>query len=129
MYIKKFLGMIQHLNAGDNNLKIVKLEDAEFFYPPGHYGVTDKVLICRQFGAKFDLWYGFFAPEAYSDPHSHDFDQVFFILKGKLNIIINGKKNIIGPNTAVYIQPSEVHLLKNEGTDTVELLVISITGK
>jgi quercetin dioxygenase-like cupin family protein len=112
-----------------DNLNIVKLEDAEFFYPPGHYGVADKVLVGKKFGAKFDFWYGFFAPGAYTDPHSHDFDQAFFILKGEINIIINGRKNVIGPNTAVYIPPGEVHSLKNERMEIVELLVISFTGK
>lgn len=110
-------------------MNITKLEDAEFFYPSGHYGVSDKVLVGRKNGARFDLWYGFFAPGAYAEPHSHDFEQVFFILKGEMSIITNGRKEIIGPNTAVYIPPGEVHSLKNERMEMVELLVISLTGK
>jgi quercetin dioxygenase-like cupin family protein len=110
-------------------MDIIKMEEAEFFFPAGHYGVADKVIISKKIGAKFDLWYGFFTPGAYAEPHSHDFEQAFFILRGEINFIVNGEKKAVGPNTAVYIPPGEVHSLKNERMDMAELLVVSMTGK
>ena len=106
-------------------MNIVKLDEAEFFYPPKHYEVVDKVLVGKEAGAKFEVLYGFLAPGGYAETHSHDFGQAYFILKGEINITVNGRQNVVGPNTAIYIPPRERHSLINKEKETAELLVFS----
>jgi quercetin dioxygenase-like cupin family protein len=112
-----------------DGLKIVKLDEAEIFYPPQHYGVVDKVLVGKKTGAEFDLLYGFLAPGGCAETHTHDVGQAFFVLKGEITFAANGKKSVAGPNTAAYIPPSEAHSLMNDGKEMAEILVFLPAGK
>jgi quercetin dioxygenase-like cupin family protein len=107
-------------------MKIVKVDEAEFHYPPKHYGVANRALVHRNMGAKtFQVNYGFFAPGGYGEEHSHDFEQVFFVLRGELTATSGTDKILVGPKTALHIPQGESHLIKNEGSDLVEVLVIN----
>jgi mannose-6-phosphate isomerase-like protein (cupin superfamily) len=58
--------------------------------------------------------------------HHHEFArQLFFVLSGKLTMVLADRNEVIGPGEAVEIPPGEVHRAENRGDGAVEFLVIS----
>ncbi len=62
------------------------------------------------------------APGGASSRHSHDFEHEVLILKGEG--VLKGEKGDIPfkAGTALYIEPNELHQLRNTGTDTLRFL-------
>ncbi len=56
--------------------------------------------------------------------HNHA-QQFFFILKGIATFYANGKKNTVGANEGILIEPNTQHYIANETATELEFLVIS----
>ena len=72
-----------------------------------------------------DVSYGCFAPGGFAKAHTHEFEQVFFVLKGELTATVKMNKAVAGPATVIHILAGEEHFIKNEGKDPVEFLAIN----
>jgi quercetin dioxygenase-like cupin family protein len=57
-------------------------------------------------------------------PHRHDWDESFFVLRGSVEISIDGKANLCGPGTLVHLPAGTVHGYRF-GTGGGELFEIS----
>jgi mannose-6-phosphate isomerase-like protein (cupin superfamily) len=57
-------------------------------------------------------------------PHIHGEDEFFFILEGKAEIYLDGKKKVIGPNTSLYCPSNIEHGIRNIGDTKLKYLVI-----
>ncbi|HEU4922039.1 MAG TPA: cupin domain-containing protein [Burkholderiales bacterium] len=42
-------------------------------------------------------------------PHRHDWDESFFVLRGRVELSIDGKANLYGPGTLVHLPAGTVH--------------------
>lgn len=56
--------------------------------------------------------------------HTHKNDEIIFILEGKAEIEIDGKTQVVGPNTSVYYPKGSKHGLRNAGDEPMKYLVI-----
>ncbi|HWM22136.1 MAG TPA: cupin domain-containing protein [Ilumatobacteraceae bacterium] len=49
-------------------------------------------------------------------PHTHQIDQLYWIIEGELTIVLDGVEHVAGPNTLVYIPAGVVHKNRNDGS-------------
>ena len=56
--------------------------------------------------------------------HAHDFEQIFFVIEGRMEITIDGETELVGPREMVYVQRNGEHSGRNVGSDPLEYLVI-----
>lgn len=55
-----------------------------------------------------------FLPGEDFQAHYHNvMEENFFILEGKVDIVVDGKKNTLSAGDFIHIEPSEVHYVKN----------------
>lgn len=107
-------------------MKIINLIEAEFQHPLKHHKVVNRVLLDKKTGGKsIQISYGYFSPGGYGEVHSHYFEQAFFVMRGELSVIVQGRKKLVKPNSLLHIPPEEEHFIRNEGRITVEVLVIN----
>lgn len=57
-------------------------------------------------------------------PHRHEGHEFFFVLKGKAEFFLEGRKRVVGPQTALYCPPGSLHGIANAGDDELQYLVI-----
>lgn len=56
--------------------------------------------------------------------HSHENDEIIYILEGIAEITIDGVTKTVGPNTSVYFPKKSLHGLSNAGDSYLRYLVI-----
>lgn len=57
-------------------------------------------------------------------PHSHDEDEIFFVLEGKAEFYLNGKTAMSGPYASFYCPSGSKHGIRNAGDTDLKYLVI-----
>ncbi len=57
-------------------------------------------------------------------PHVHPEDEFFFILEGKAEFYLNGKRKVVGPMTSLYCPSNVEHGIRNAGDTELKYLVI-----
>lgn len=60
-------------------------------------------------------------------PHSHDWDETFFVLKGSVEFTCDGKADMCTPGTLVFIPGGTIHAFKY-GPDGGEMLEVTGAG-
>jgi mannose-6-phosphate isomerase-like protein (cupin superfamily) len=56
-------------------------------------------------------------------PHAHSEDEFFFILEGKAECYLAGKKKVVEPHTSFYCPPNVEHGIRNVGDTELKYLV------
>lgn len=56
--------------------------------------------------------------------HEHDQEEVYYILKGRGEMTVDGEDKILEAVSAVYILPNQKHALKNAGRRELHMLFI-----
>jgi len=108
--------------------RMVGLDEAPEYVPPGHYKGVDKVLVSRETtGARnLEVWYGYLEPDATVAPHSHiNNEQVYFVIKGKVSICIEGEKMIGLPFKSIFIERGAEHSVEVLGEYSEVLIITS----
>lgn len=57
-------------------------------------------------------------------PHTHDEDEIFFILEGKAEFLLNGKSRIAKAYASLYCPANLIHGIRNAGDSDLKYLVI-----
>lgn len=57
-------------------------------------------------------------------PHQHEGHEFFFVLQGTAEFFLDGKKRVVGPQTALYCPPGSLHGISNPGDVELRYLVI-----
>ena len=60
-------------------------------------------------------------------PHSHDWDEAFFVIKGSVEITCDGKTEMCTPGTLAFVPGGTIHAFKY-GPDGGEMLEITGSG-
>ncbi|MBU2676531.1 MAG: cupin domain-containing protein [Gammaproteobacteria bacterium] len=79
-----------------NSIRREKVADGMFRQILGH---DDSILMAR---VEFDKG-------AVGEVHAHTHAQVAYVVSGKFEVFISGKKKILGPGDGFYIQPNVDH--------------------
>ncbi len=59
-----------------------------------------------------------------SAPHSHDFAEIVLILSGRVYHNVNGERQLLHPNSLVFLRPTDQHSLSPCGMEKVELIFL-----
>ena len=60
-------------------------------------------------------------------PHSHDWDESFFVIKGSVEITCDGRTELCAPGTLVFVPGGTIHAFKY-GPDGGEMIEITGAG-
>lgn len=64
-----------------------------------------------------------FRPGEDFQAHYHNvMEENFFILEGKVDIVVDGKKTVLSAGDFIHIEPGEVHYLKNTYNEPVKMV-------
>jgi quercetin dioxygenase-like cupin family protein len=89
---------------------------ANFFDGDQVKGVTGRVLVGQADGAeKFCMRVFEIASGGYTPKHSHDWEHEIFVHSGEGAVFNGGEWVRVSSGTALFIQPNEVHQIKNVG--------------
>jgi mannose-6-phosphate isomerase-like protein (cupin superfamily) len=58
--------------------------------------------------------------------HRHPGDELFFIMKGTVEVTINGKSSKLGPGGAAYAAGGDEHGIRNAGNEPAQYFVATI---
>jgi quercetin dioxygenase-like cupin family protein len=61
-------------------------------------------------------------PPGRAPDHSHDYDEVVYVLEGEGKLHIDGKSHPIGPGTCMHLPPKVVHALENASDAPMRVL-------
>jgi mannose-6-phosphate isomerase-like protein (cupin superfamily) len=62
--------------------------------------------------------------QASHDPHFHVEDEFFYVVEGKAEFFLDGKRKVVGPNTGMFAPSNVMHGIKNAGDTELKYLVI-----
>lgn len=62
--------------------------------------------------------------EATHPPHRHPEDEFFFVLEGKAEFYLDGKRKVVSPYTSLYCPSNQEHGIRNVGDTMLKYLVI-----
>ena len=64
-----------------------------------------------------------FRPGEDFQAHYHNvMEEDFFILEGKVDIVVDGVKHVLSPGDLIHIEPKEVHYVKNAYDEPVKMI-------
>jgi mannose-6-phosphate isomerase-like protein (cupin superfamily) len=109
-------------------MKIVNIKDIETTL--AHGKIKRKALVkVGELESKFQtVNYAWLEPNESFSPHKHDdCEEIFFILEGGGEFIVENKKYQVGPNDCIIIEKDEAHQLKN--LYNLKLIFLSIRVK
>jgi quercetin dioxygenase-like cupin family protein len=58
-------------------------------------------------------------------PHRHVHDELFLMIKGNVDVTIEGKTTRIGPGSAAFIHSNELHGVHNPGPERAQYFVVA----
>lgn len=56
--------------------------------------------------------------------HSHDAEEIFFVMEGKAEFTLNDEHKFVGANSSLYCPPGVKHGIRNAGDEPLRYLVI-----
>ncbi len=108
-----------------NEPHIRHLDDYDWESRPGRTdGVRWKLLVDadRTPSHGFSLGILQFPPGTVLAPHHHTPQEVYWVREGQGELLIDGKKQHVGPNSIIYIPENHVHGIENIGSTPLTLM-------
>ena len=88
-------------------------------------GVTRRVLISAEDNApNFTMRLFHIEPDGYTYHHTHDFEHEIFVVEGEGEAITSEGPKPVKTGSAIFIEPNEVHQIKNTGETRMSILCI-----
>lgn len=69
-----------------------------------------------------------FPPGYHSQGHSHDSTELFYVLSGALEHIVNGRSSVVGPGEVAIVRPGDEVSHAVHGDEPCRLLVVWVPG-
>lgn len=93
-------------------------------------GTTLRVLLdqMKLGGAEVDIGEITFPPGADSGDHAHGATEIFYVLSGELEHVVNGRSELLKPGMIGFVRPPDKVRHKVPGTEPVKALVIWAPG-
>lgn len=108
-----------------------KDKEVEVFVPAKHVKCqTRKLLVKENAGCmNLSMFRSEFEVGGYAEPHTHTFEQAYYILKGKGVVTIGNDEYKIKPGDAVIFPPNAEHSIKNMGKTPLWLIALNAPPK
>ena len=116
-------------------MKIIRFDEKEYV-PASHEdlnypGVLKKVLLQGGDFINGELrmlnWALLPAGRAFKAHFHEDMQEIFVIVKGSAEIIVDHESDTLHRGDAVEIQPGSTHIMKNSGSEDVEYIALGIS--
>jgi len=107
---------------------VFRAEERLWIEPPQHYGAYSKLLInADNAGSQhLDVRISSYQPKGASDEHVHErAEQVYYILRGRGLMVLDGERAVVEPNTTIFIPPGVRHALYNTGFEDLLFMVVT----
>src|SRR5438128_10774764 len=92
-------------------------------------GTTLRLLLDEaNLGAEISLGEMTFPPNLDSGEHAHDAIEVFYVLSGQLEHVVNGKRQILTPGMAGFVRPPDKVRHKTGPGGPVKYVVVWVRG-
>jgi quercetin dioxygenase-like cupin family protein len=106
---------------------LIKESEVEEFIPEGHTGCKAKnILTKHKAGAKYmSIFKTEMDVNGNAAPHSHEYEQALYVIKGKISVTLNREENVAEAGTIVFIPPRVIHSMKNIGNEKAILLGVN----
>ena len=104
--------------------KIMRVEEAFWELPPGHFQAFSKLLVHPTNAATkyFDFRISSYQPRGYAEVHVHEVaENLYYILRGKGIVELDGVRHLVEPHMVIHIPPggSPRHLQHGPGGSRV----------
>lgn len=94
----------------------------EFKLNPAHHLVYIKPLITEEISVNIKTTLVQIMPDGQIKPHTHETLEVFYIISGQGEALINDQWLACGAGDVIYAPAGVVHSIKNTGDQIVELI-------
>lgn len=110
---------------------VVDPKEVRTFVPPLHYGCITRVLLEEaNVGCKnLSMFRSEFEVGGRADPHTHPFEQAYYILKGKALVTIGNEEYKVKAGNALVFPPNVPHSIKNIGKTPLWLIAVNAPPK
>ena len=105
---------------------IVTAEELPTYSPPLHAGTLNRRLVGRDVTASeaVEVVLGVVEPGGRAERHTHDVEQVVYILEGRALVEVDGEARECGPGTTCFFPPGVAHRVESLGPASLRVLVI-----
>jgi quercetin dioxygenase-like cupin family protein len=110
---------------------VVSPKEVEVFVPAKHVKCQSKKLLVEEnAGCKnLSMLRSEFEVGGYAEPHTHPFEQAYYILKGKGVVTIGKESYKVKPGNAMIFPPNVDHSIKNVGNSPLWLIAVNAPPK
>lgn len=109
-------------------MDIVKFEDAPFYYPPNHEGVTSRRLQGDTVSSADLAWVGYsdFPPGVVVPMEAGTFSKIYVVTAGFLTIEqADGTRHLLNHLDSIFIPAGEARSVINESNETASIIVVT----
>jgi mannose-6-phosphate isomerase-like protein (cupin superfamily) len=102
-----------------------KLSEAKRYEAPNHRGYESLRIFGAETGGSQALVFGIshFQPGGGAGPDASPPEKVYFVLRGELTVIVNGKETVLKANDSCVIEPNETREIINRGNEVCTIVV------
>ena len=102
-----------------------KFSEAKAYEAPNHRDYKSFRLFGAEMGGSQSLIFGIshFLPGGGAGPDASPPEKVYFVLRGELTVIVNGKETVLKANDSCVIEPNETREIINRGNEVCSIVV------
>lgn len=78
-------------------------------------GETLTPLLTHAMGSSIELFETNGAPGGGPPPHTHPWEEIYFVLSGEMEVVIDGRVTLLGPSDHIHIPAGALHAYKTPG--------------
>ncbi|MGD8860089.1 MAG: cupin domain-containing protein [Myxococcales bacterium] len=88
--------------------------------------VNRRILSAEDGARSCELWDQILPVGGFIVSHFHEYEEVLTFLSGRVEIVLDGIRSIVGPDTTVLISPKRIHSVENIGAEPARILACHV---
>ena len=92
---------------------------------PGHWSVFGRTIFE---GGGVSVRHNLILAGGGAQAHRHDFEHIFFVLRGSLRVACGGQTTVVPAGCAFQFEPGELHQVCGDGVSDAEYLTINVSA-
>ncbi|HSB78778.1 MAG TPA: cupin domain-containing protein [Candidatus Methylomirabilis sp.] len=108
--------------------KILRVEEAFWEQPPGHFEAFSKMLVhpTNADTRHFDFRISSYQPKGFAEVHVHECaENIYYILQGRGIVELDGERHLVEPHMVIHIPPGVRHGIFNTGLEDLLFIVVA----
>ena len=106
-------------------MEVKRFAEAKAYEAPNHRNYASLRLFGLDAGGpkQFVVGLSHFLPGGGAGPDASPPEKVYFVLRGELTVIVNGKETVLKANDSCVIEPNETREIINRGNEVCSIVV------